>query len=205
MEKEDIVKIINSYPWRYVNGQMRKCDNLNVYLIGLLSSNEIEQDESYWQLDNNIVVQSGLYDGAFYVIPFLVAFLKMDFQFNANKVFDLLFEISKGETDELICYSVKREGVDYFFPASEEHNTESITISLSIACRNEVLKNFSVYLEEFKTNRLQSRELALDLMCSFEEHQYFVVTSIRKVCDELQDNHVSEMAESMIKEYYGDI
>lgn len=106
---------------------------------------------------------------------------------------------------ELICYFVKREGVEYFIPASGENNTESLKISLSIACRNEVLKNFSVYLEEFRTNRLQSRELALDLMCSFKEHQYFVVTSIRKVCDELQDNHVSEMAESMIKGYYGDV
>lgn len=65
-------------------------------LKGLMSDDPSIQEASYWKLDNHIVLQSDLYESAYWVIPFLIEILKSGQAHVRHRTLDLLFEIANG-------------------------------------------------------------------------------------------------------------
>jgi hypothetical protein len=65
-------------------------------LRGLMSQDTAVQEAAYWKLDNHVVLQSDLYESAFWVIPFLVEILKTGQSHVRHRTLDLLFEIANG-------------------------------------------------------------------------------------------------------------
>ena len=65
-------------------------------LIGLLSPDEETHNRSYWRLDNEVVLQSDLYEAAYYAIPILVQMLADRVPHGRERIYDLLYEIANG-------------------------------------------------------------------------------------------------------------
>jgi hypothetical protein len=65
-------------------------------LIGLLSPDEETQKRSYWRLDNHVVLQSDLYEAAYFVVPILVQMLGDRVTHGRERIYDLLYEIANG-------------------------------------------------------------------------------------------------------------
>jgi hypothetical protein len=64
---------LNEVPWRTVGSQQGKCEHVPDAIEALISPDSGLRKAGYWRLDICLVVQGGLFDGAFYVVPFCVA------------------------------------------------------------------------------------------------------------------------------------
>jgi hypothetical protein len=111
-----------------------KADKVPQALAGLLSPDEQVRNRSYWQLDNEVVLQSDLYEAAYFVIPFLVSFLRDHVPYGRDRVYDLLYEITNGEAPPTVmCRTTEGDG-----------------IPLKAACTREVKKGLAVYIRDTK-------------------------------------------------------
>ena len=109
-----------------------KADKVPAALAGLLSPDENLRNRSYWQLDNEIVLQSDLYEAAYFVIPFLIRCLSEKVAHGRDRIYDLLYEIAHGHAPtSLVCRT--KEGDE---------------ISLEDACAREVNKGLEMYLRD---------------------------------------------------------
>lgn len=69
---------INEIDWkglRQAHGDARQVPEA---IKGLISEEEQVRRQSYWLLDNYVVLQSDLYEAALYVVPFLLEILSSD-------------------------------------------------------------------------------------------------------------------------------
>jgi hypothetical protein len=98
-------------------------------LMGLLSPDEETQRRSYWQLDNEVVLQSDLYEAAYFVIPVLVQMLVDRVAHGRERIYDLLYEIANG----------------YAPPEIECQTFDGRAIPLKNACVEELKRGLSVF------------------------------------------------------------
>lgn len=67
-----------------------KADNVPNALAGLLSPDETVRNRSYWQLDNEVVCQSDLYEAAHFAIPYLIHSLSARVPYGRDRICELL-------------------------------------------------------------------------------------------------------------------
>jgi hypothetical protein len=150
-------------------------------------------------VDSNLIVTRYSYEGAFYVVPFLLAMLKMDDSFQGDKLYELLYEIAYSTRGlAIISHDKVQEEFPYYLPVN---GSESVV--LSIGCRREVLSGFTLFIEEVETNRHNSRNEALRLLCSFFEHQGLVVCCLKEICEKKNDTELTKLIDSVIIDYFG--
>ena len=87
---------ISCVPWNDIKVASGTAEQVPDALIGLLSPDEETQNRSYWRLDNEVVLQSDLYEAAYYVIPILVQMLADKVPHGRERIYDLLYEIANG-------------------------------------------------------------------------------------------------------------
>lgn len=87
---------ISHVPWNEVRVASGKAGHVPEALIGLLSPDEEAQNRSYWRLDNEVVLQSDLYEAAYFVVPVLVQMLSDRVTHGRERIYDLLYEIANG-------------------------------------------------------------------------------------------------------------
>ena len=73
-----------------------KAEHVLEAIMGLISSDDNIRNRSYWQLDNEVVLQGDLYEAAYHVIPFLVQMLDIRPDHGRDRIYDLLYEIANG-------------------------------------------------------------------------------------------------------------
>lgn len=140
-------------PWAKLKQASGLSDHIPDAILGLVSHNLDKQKQSYWQLDNHVVLQGDLYQSAFYVIPFLIEILKSEMISARNYAYDLLFEIANGYAPkECLC---KYKGTD---------------IPLTKACKKSIADAFKIFLDDVKNPMSKSRKDALNLLISLEWH-----------------------------------
>jgi len=88
---------ISHVRWNEIKVASGKADHVPEALIGLLSPDEEMQERSYWRLDNEVVLQSDLYEAAYFVIPFLLQMLDERVPHGRERIYDLLYEIANGD------------------------------------------------------------------------------------------------------------
>ena len=122
-------------------------------MADLLSEDEGVRNRSYWQLDNEVVLQSDLYEAAYFVIPFLIGFLDTKVAHGRDRIYDLLFEIAHGHA-----------------PATELCRTkEGLEVPLEEACVQEVRKGVGVFLRDTADANPLIREKAKKLIESLKD------------------------------------
>ncbi len=70
--------------------------NFPTSIKGLLSENEGDRYKSYWQIDNNAILQSDLYEAAYYVIEPIADLLEQEYTVDRLYAIRILVEIALG-------------------------------------------------------------------------------------------------------------
>lgn len=152
---------INSIDWSKLKQAHGYCDHVPEAIKGLMSADSKIQEESYWKLDNHIVLQGDIYQGAFYTIPFLVEVLNSSEKNGRNYIYDLLFEINNGYSpDDISCWYNDKE-----YPLTE-------------ACKISIADSFRVYLKEVANPLSPCRKNALELLSSLEFYKFNIIDGL---------------------------
>lgn len=174
---------IDKINWTLLKQAHGESSHVPKAIKGLVSPNPKEQEDSYWKLDNYVVLQGDLYQAAFYVIPFLIEILKST-SFNGRKyVYDLLFEIANGyAVEEVLC---NYNGKDY--PLTE-------------VCKKSIADNFKIFLAEVANQSSDFREDALDLLITLEKNRNEIVTELQIIRKNEIDSKFSNKLDEAITE-----
>ena len=129
---------ISSVPWNEIKVASGSAGRVPEALIGLLSPDEETRNRSYWRLDNEVVLQSDLYEAAYYVIPILVQMLE-DKVAGRARIYDLLYEIGNGYAPSTTLFRTR----------------EGFLMPLRFACYLELAKGSEVFMRD-ATDRDQS-------------------------------------------------
>lgn len=124
-----------------------KADSVPEALRGLTSPDERIRQKSYWQLDNEVVLQSDLYEAAYFIIPILIGMLQDRVSYGRDLIYDLLYEIANGYAPaDIVCRTVDGQ-----------------ILPLMDACNRELKRGMDVFLRDSAdgdpTVRDKSREL----------------------------------------------
>jgi hypothetical protein len=139
---------IHAIPWSQKSVASGKADHVPEALAGLVSPDERLRERSYWQLDNEIVLQSDLYDAAYFVVPFLIQYLLERVLQGRDRIYDLLIEIARG----------------FAPPTSLCLTKEGDSVPLQDACARELLKGFRVFVRDTADQDARIVDKARDLV-----------------------------------------
>jgi hypothetical protein len=139
---------LSAIPWTEKSVASGNAANVPQALAGLLSPDETVRDRSYWQLDNEVVLQSDLYEAACLVVPFLIRFLSERVPHGRDRIYDLLYEIANGDAPSTVACCT----------------TEGEELPLKEACTRELKKGLTVFLRDTSDENPLIREKAKDLL-----------------------------------------
>ncbi len=114
---------------------------------------EDEREWAYWKIDNNAVLQSDLYEAAYYVIEPIVQLLEAKDCRDPYRLLQLLIEIALGQAPDEIKII----------------DESGISISLKKACRRK-LKSFEkriIHAQVIKNEDLEEKEYLLEIIEDF--------------------------------------
>lgn len=176
--------------------QIGFCETIPAAFLGLAASDKTTREESYWKIENVVVVQRELYEGAFFVVPFLLEMLRNS-PGGKEEIYNLLFEIANGAAGfgDAVRYSVKEHPFVYYVPVDSGANEEP----LSSACRSAVLKGIIHYVKDVEQGTLTVKEAALELLTSFTEHPYLIRSALNNVLRTEKDASFAEIISSAIE------
>ena len=174
---------ISQVDWNRIKQASGNASHVPEAVKGLVSDDHSIREAAYWKLDNHIVLQSDLYEAAYYVIPFLLEILRSDVQQGRDYVYDLLFEIANGcAPEEVMCTYSGRE------------------IELTDACRMAVSDEFELYLLEVSNKSSSCREKALELLVSVSDGIGDIKTSLSGLLLSESDSEFSGVLRDAITE-----
>jgi len=136
MEISEIVKTARNVPWEEVRQVCcESCSGIADYLADLCSDDPQVRHRAYWRFDNHVVVQSGLFSGAFYIVPFIIELLRENIRSNRHnrELYNLLIELGIGRGTGDVWFSIATEPFIYYLP-----DRSGTRWSLTEACRNAV-------------------------------------------------------------------
>ncbi len=139
---------LRTVPWDQKSVASGKADHVPQALLGLVSPDNSLRERSYWQLDNEVVLQSDLYDAAYSVIPFLIQYLWDRVPHGRDRIYDLLIEIGGGFAPSTIMCQTR----------------EGDSIPLQDACAREIRKGFRVFLRDTGDQDVRIAAKAKELM-----------------------------------------
>jgi hypothetical protein len=102
IQMKRIVDELAKIPWNTLDVASGKGGHVPQAFLGLISPDETVRNESYWQLDNEVVCQSDLYGAAYYVVPFLLDMLRERVPHGRDRIYDLLYEIANGDAPQTV-------------------------------------------------------------------------------------------------------
>ncbi len=149
----------------------------------LISNDSDKREAAYWKLDNYIVLQSDLYESAYYVIPFLLEILKSDSTVGREHVYALLSEIANGYAPENITININNKNVP-----------------LGDACRSLVSDSVQLYLSEVENKDSEFRSSALDLLMTLKEKSELIKERINALLLTERDSEVADLLREVIRE-----
>jgi hypothetical protein len=100
IQMQQIADQLAKIPWDTLDVASGKGSHVPKALMALISPDEKVRNEGYWQLDNEVVCQSDLYETAYYVVPFLLGWLRERVPSGRDRIYDLLYEIANGEAPQ---------------------------------------------------------------------------------------------------------
>ena len=191
--------MIHKINWNEIRSNMGFCDSIPQAIENLISSNAEIRENAYWKLDNHIVVQGTLYEGAFYVIPFLLNYIYNDIENGKKEIYNLLYEIANGWSDynDYVEFKYSEyENIMYFIP--DKNN--GVKLPLQLACRNAILSAWDVLKKELYDDSSDCRSIVLDIIFIYQEYSHILQMYLKDIIDSEQ----SQFAKYAM-EYYNEI
>ncbi len=193
---QNLLKAIEEMPWSMIGSSIGNCQFAPEALKGIIHEESEERKKFYWQLDNHIVVQGALYEGAFFVIPFLIEFLKEP-SLEHDRSLLLLYEIANGASSNSIAFqSIQTEGFEYFIPFPNRNK-----IPLQIACRNQILCSVDIFLQDVANLSSKTRVSSLELCMSFSEHIFYIRNFLQHTLKNESDPKIASKIVKALEEY----
>ncbi len=156
---------LDSVPWGELKQAHGTSGHVPDAILGLVSEDAQRRREAYWKLDNYVVLQSDLYEAAYYVIPFLLQILENPSTLNRREyVYDLLIEIANGGAPEL--FTVIHSNAEW---------------PLALACRDRVAAGAALFVSDAAGGASKIRERALGLLMSLREYSETFASDLRKL------------------------
>lgn len=167
MNPQTVIDSAHAVAWSSICQQIGHCAHVPDTLSSLVSDDESKRERGYWQIDNHLVVQGTLFEGAFYVVPFLIALLKCRPRFGRKEILELLNEISLGQAQSSQCvvFTMRTDPLPFFVPSEK-----GLSVLLRVGTRNAVAFGITTYLTEVADPNSDARAEALDLLTNFYEH-----------------------------------
>ncbi|MGN0619847.1 MAG: hypothetical protein ACI4J7_12575 [Ruminiclostridium sp.] len=193
------LKLIYTINWNEIHSNTGFCTNIPDAVNNLLSNDSVLRKNAYWKLDNHIVVQGTLYEGAFYIIPFLLSFIFNNIENGKKEVYNLLYEIANGWAECNNCVNfdyAKSENVIYFIPNQDN----GIKLPLQLACRNAILSAWDFFKNELFNKNSDCRNTVLDIMFIYREYWHILQKYLKDI---IHFEH-SQFADEA-KNYYNEI
>ncbi|WP_145428443.1 hypothetical protein [Symmachiella dynata] len=149
-------------------------------------------------IDNHVVTQGALYEGAFYTIPFLQCIALSGTGLGEKESVDLLTEIAIGVAgfDSMVRFSVVTEPFVYFIP-----DENGLAMPLPIACRWGVSMKLPDMIPGLIHHDVETRDRYFDLVDSYSEY----AGGIRKIMDGLIDNLRDDMLKRRLYKLYNNL
>lgn len=159
------MRVIDSIDWASLAKVVGDCRHVPAAIESLSSPDPQVREEGYCKLDNHVVVQGGLFEGAFYVVPFLIDALRSPECHGRAEIYDLLFEIANGGCgfEKCVTFRVENEPIVYFRP-----DPRGDRVFLQLACRFAVARFLPEILDDVEEADF-SRPW-IDLLGSLQEH-----------------------------------
>lgn len=176
-------EMLNNINWSKLKQAHGNAGHIPDALRGLTSPEKKIREKSYWKIDNYVVLQSDLYEAAYYVIPFLIEILESGMKNGRSLVYDLLFEIGNGNASETSKCKYKGE----FIP-------------LEKACRRSVAEKIPLYLKDAEESDISIVKKALELLSSFTEYKSEILPKLYLLLEKAPDGRQRELLEEAISE-----
>ncbi|MBM83099.1 MAG: hypothetical protein CMJ78_21265 [Planctomycetaceae bacterium] len=162
-----VVETMNRVPWGDLRGVLNEpCDDIPIELTALLAQNPQTRREAYWRIDNRLIVQRGLYQGAAFAAPFIVQLIRVCPHEIRQEIYELLFQLANGTSAITNTILINRvvEPFPYIIPTLNGYN-----ISLQVSCRFEIACTLDCFLSDLADTSSSSRWQALDIIGCFPE------------------------------------
>jgi hypothetical protein len=168
--------------------------NIPSALLDLLNPEKETRTRGYWSIDNVVVVQGALYQGAMFAVPFVIELLRNDIA-GATEAYNLLFEVANGVSDSRnrVRYAIREAPFLFYVPVE----VGGIAEPLCVACRGAVLRGLPSYLDDLKSGGAQRKAGALALVSSFTEHRFLVRSALKELlASEIDPGFRTQIAEA---------
>jgi hypothetical protein len=94
---EQVWGTFDSVPWGDLRQAHGSAERVPEAIRALAAAQPDDVEESYWRLDNVVVLQGSVFEAAFYVIPYMLAIIDSDRRpENRAAAYDLLVELARG-------------------------------------------------------------------------------------------------------------
>lgn len=149
-------KSIQGIDWKHIKTASGYADHVPKAIEELISGSEEEQIKAYWKLDNYIVLQSDLYEAAYYTLLVLVEVLESNNRCGRHYIYQLLFEICNGyATDDSVITTL-----------------EGTVVTLQEACLDLIKSKMLIYKTDISDSDTKVSKSATDLVMCLEEEWY---------------------------------
>lgn len=192
-----IDEVIGNIRWQEIEALQGNCANVPTAIRSLQSDDSKVRHAAYWTLDNHVVVQGGLFEGAFFVVPFLLNIVRSEPKNGHIETLDLLFEIAAGSShfDKIVRFRMVSDPFLHYVPESE-----GIEIPLPIATRFAVANGLSEIVRLIASNEDEIRGRTRDLLLCFPEFAGELSQRLRHIVNDSCDEQLTTEIHSLIND-----
>lgn len=169
LQVKQITSALQTIRWQDISALLGDCSAIPEAILDLGSSDPLRRSQAYWKLDNHVVVQGGLFEGAFYVVPFVVEVAISASENCRAESLNLLLELASGAASfhEKIGFQTTCDPFLYYTPDSRFPE-----VPLCIATRLAVGQGLANLAPILIYASADDRALARELFLLFPEYAY---------------------------------
>ena len=190
-----IIDSLHSVPWSAIKGNFSDCSHIPEAIINLTSSNFVTCKSGYNQIDNHLIVQGGLSEGAFYILPFLIEIALSDLA-GRELAIDLLAEIISGTAswDNFVKFRTMAMPFQMYIP-----DENGMVVPLIVAIRLAIGSQLSMFIPLVNSNSESMRQNSQLIIESFPEYGFAIFDHLRKVRLKSNDAVAKEILDLIIR------
>ncbi len=183
--------------WDTICSVTGDCTNIPHALSLLQSDDPVTRKSAYWMLDNHVIVQGGLFEGAFYVVPFLLQVCNCKSANGRNEAMTLLFEIASGAStfESQVRFATIGSPYRHYTP-----DPNAIGIPLAIAVRLAVACGLPTVANNMASENEVERKNARELLALFPEYASGISELLRPIAEKSSNQQTSKEIYGLIDE-----
>ena len=188
---------LDQVPWHSLSAQSDGDQSIPDAVVALTSGDADVRKRGYWNLDNHIVVQGGLHEAAFYVVPFLIQICKTGKTHGACETLDLLYEIASGgcSFQRHVGFATVVQPFQYYIPVDGQPTTPLI-----VATRYAIGRQIEALLPIMTSENSAERQQCSELLLLFPEYGAALNDHLIGVADTISDRRIKREIQLFLSE-----